>query len=870
MSAIEYDFMSSLINNKKQEIEQKNEIKGIPPLPSVSAFSGSNNMFALGGDYQTNGSDFTTGMTHIDAGGSHEENPNEGVQMGVDREGTPNLVEEGETVFNDYVYSNRIELDDKAKEAFHVNKKHKIAYSDFSKKLEKESVERPNDPISQAGLKAQLEDLAEHQERQKQEMEEKRAQEAFDTLTPEEQAGLMQYAQEQEQEQQIAQEQAAQEQMMQQMSPEEQAMMQQQMADGSTPNLEAEPQMSAYGGNLYAGGGILDLLNILGYADTSEAEKAGWKPSDFGDFNSWDAITKESKLSDGFTWSNDFASRVTSPTAKAALSLGWNPLAEALTSSWYEGSSGNDLSWGPSARKKKFNKKELEEIASRYPYTIGKAIEQGYIKSPEGNNTISSKEIVEGARKTEDRKKTDEWLQDKANKIAYLGRVRKLAGDDPAFQKAWSPYGNFVQNGDSWAFNLVNENPVVNGKALPSFSDYFWTSRNDDAIGNMHDSMHTPGSAVKRYTLDDNGNPVLLEDNDLSKYEQIGDYTWGDAAKDLNNQALFYRLKGNNPKTYHAVIGDDDWHLENELDWSKVGDEVRRETLPNNEGVVIYHAGKGPGADETVKPGTAGDARKIVPVHRNENLRYAGLFGPAIGLGMQALGLEKPDTSKLDASLKMTNDLAFAKPYLIGDYMKYNPLDRLFYSNQLQANSRATDRGIMNTSGGNRGAAMAGLIANGYNTNNNLGNLYRQAEEYNRGQYERTKEFNRGTNQFNAQTLTQNSQFNADAYNRNRQFAAQMAANVANQKMDADAGWWNGIYGNIGGLFKGIGDLGRENYQHNRIADMAATGLFGTMKPETFVSNGYLRYEDEDPTWLRKRSRKRSRGGEINRKKGGK
>ena len=136
MSAIEYDFMSSLINNKKQEIEQKNEIKGIPPLPSVSAFSGSNNMFALGGDYQTNGSDFTTGMTHIDAGGSHEENPNEGVQMGVDREGTPNLVEEGETVFNDYVYSNRIELDDKAKEAFHVNKKHKIAYSDFSNRLQ--------------------------------------------------------------------------------------------------------------------------------------------------------------------------------------------------------------------------------------------------------------------------------------------------------------------------------------------------------------------------------------------------------------------------------------------------------------------------------------------------------------------------------------------------------------------------------------------------------------------------------------------------------------------------------------------------------------------------------------------------------------
>ena len=869
MSAIEYDFMSSLINNKKQEIEQKNEIKGIPPLPSVSAFSGSNNMFALGGDYQTNGSDFTTGMTHIDAGGSHEENPNEGVQMGVDREGTPNLVEEGETVFNDYVYSNRIELDDKAKEAFHVNKKHKIVYSDFSKKLEKESVERPNDPISQAGLKAQLEDLAEHQERQKQEMEEKRAQEAFDVLTPEEQAGLMQYAQEQEQaEQEAAQEQAAQEQMMQQISPEEQAMMQQQMADGSTPNLGAEPQMSAYGGNLYAGGGILDLLNILGYKDTSEAEKAGWKPSDFGDFDSWDAITKESKLSDNFTWSNDFASRVTSPTAKAALSLGWNPLAEALTRKWYEGDNGNSVGWSQSVGKTRLNAKEFKEYADRYKNTLGWALENGKIEAPKGNGTISMADITKAMREAPDWKKTDEWLySDIANQAKYLGMARGLnPDDDTKFVNKWSPYGSFSRdNTGNWSYTLRDN---LSDDEKTQFTDLIRKARTDNLIGVMYNNFHDPGSAVKRYTLDENGNPVLLEDNDLSKYEQIGDYTWGDAAKDLNNQALFYKLKGNNPKTYHAVVGDDDYLPEDQSSWVNVGNEVRRETLKNGD-TVIYHAGKGPGADETVEA-AAGNNRKIVPVHRNENLRYAGLFGPAVGLGMQALGLGKPDTSKLDASLKMANDLAFAKPYLIGDYMKYNPLDRLFYSNQLQANSRATDRGIMNTSGGNRGAAMAGLIANGYNTNNNLGNLYRQAEEYNRGQYERTKEFNRGTNQFNAQTLTQNSQFNADAYNRNRQFAAQMAANVANQKMDADAGWWNGIYGNIGGLFKGIGDLGRENYQHNRIADMAATGIFGTMKPETFVSNGYLRYEDEDPTWLKGRTRKVSKGGRINRKKGGK
>ena len=45
----------------------------------------SENLFAFGGDMQTNGSDFPSGLTHIDAGLSHEENPYEGVQLGKDR-----------------------------------------------------------------------------------------------------------------------------------------------------------------------------------------------------------------------------------------------------------------------------------------------------------------------------------------------------------------------------------------------------------------------------------------------------------------------------------------------------------------------------------------------------------------------------------------------------------------------------------------------------------------------------------------------------------------------------------------------------------------------------------------------------------------
>ena len=181
-------------------------------------------LFALGGDVQTHGSDFTTGMTHIDAGGSHESNPNDGVQVGVDPEGKPNLVEEGEVIFNDYVYSNRISLDEEAKKKFHISKKREITYADMAKKLEAEISERPNDPISKAGFKEQMEDLAEEQERQKADMQAEEAREAFNALSPEEQVALMQEAQGQQEEDAQAQQEA----MMQEQAMQEQAMAEQQ------------------------------------------------------------------------------------------------------------------------------------------------------------------------------------------------------------------------------------------------------------------------------------------------------------------------------------------------------------------------------------------------------------------------------------------------------------------------------------------------------------------------------------------------------------------------------------------------------------------------------------------------------------------
>ena len=136
---------------------------------------------AFGGELGTNGTDFTNGLLYIDEGGSHESNPLEGVPMGLDAEGIPNLVEEGETVYNNYVFSNRLkvptfmykELGLGGALTKHHTKHKGISFADASKKLAQESEQRPNDPISIAGLEASLSRLAEVQEAERMKKEAK-------------------------------------------------------------------------------------------------------------------------------------------------------------------------------------------------------------------------------------------------------------------------------------------------------------------------------------------------------------------------------------------------------------------------------------------------------------------------------------------------------------------------------------------------------------------------------------------------------------------------------------------------------------------------------------------------------------------------
>ena len=128
---------------------------------------------AFGGDLLTHGADFANGQIIVGNGGTHEENPIEGVPMGIDSKGVPNLVEQGEVIFNDYVFSNRMFADGSLLESFNLPKSYDgHSFAAIAEKLGDESKERPNDPISKRGLLSSMSRLQQAQETVRQQTQE--------------------------------------------------------------------------------------------------------------------------------------------------------------------------------------------------------------------------------------------------------------------------------------------------------------------------------------------------------------------------------------------------------------------------------------------------------------------------------------------------------------------------------------------------------------------------------------------------------------------------------------------------------------------------------------------------------------------------
>lgn len=215
-----------------------------------------------------------------------------------------------------------------------------------------------------------------------------------------------------------------------------------------------------------------------------------------------------------------------------------------------------------------------------------------------------------------------------------------------------------------------------------------------------------------------------------------------------------------------------------------------------------------------------GDVTEVKGIRQNP-LRYAPLIGSGIAVLNDIFGDNDPDYSNADmfaSAIRNANRPVGTRP--IGEYLAYKPLDRMFYINQLNRNAAAGRRAIQNTSGGNRAAALAGILAEDYNYGENLGKLARQAEEYNQALKEKVTGFNRQTNMFNSEQGTKVDMFNSELLGKQASLYGQLA-NMRQRILEGNRAEKSA---NLTNFIQGLGDLGRELTDRDTLRWLADIG----------------------------------------------
>ncbi|QOR59637.1 putative transmembrane protein [uncultured phage cr126_1] len=231
-------------------------------------------------------------------------------------------------------------------------------------------------------------------------------------------------------------------------------------------------------------------------------------------------------------------------------------------------------------------------------------------------------------------------------------------------------------------------------------------------------------------------------------------------------------------------------------------------------------------------------------------LRYAPALGAGVGVISDLFGwTNKPDYSNADMIVDAVSGLPTIEAEPIGNYLSYNPFDRDFYINKLNQQSSATRRALQNTSGGNRLNAQAGILAADYNYGQSIGDLARQAEEYNLAQRERVESFNRGTNQYNSESALRAAGMNQQ----NREMKLRAIMQAAGMREEAGARSSAAKSANLTNFSDSLGDIGREEFSRNMIESKPALGY-------TIDRSGKVRYKKPKSGT---KSKKKSKGGYL-------
>lgn len=267
--------MDNNLVNMAEVVDQNNDIKRMREYM---------NSAALGGELSTHGTDFTNGLTFINNGGTHEANPLGGVPFGLDNQGIQNMVEEGEVVWNDYVFSDRLKVPKDIIKRYKL--KEDCTFAEAVETLTKQSLERPNSPIDKDTNNAILTELHDTQEVIRQKKQQRAAKRYYDAAQQDNAILSSALTETAMQPQGISPQEMMQMQGMQ--MPSEPVMQPQ-----TTPQMMEEP-LFGLGGNLFGLGGSItptDEYPLMSFFDKGGNKSYGtWKEGDTA--SNWDKFSR--------------------------------------------------------------------------------------------------------------------------------------------------------------------------------------------------------------------------------------------------------------------------------------------------------------------------------------------------------------------------------------------------------------------------------------------------------------------------------------------------------------------------------------------------------------------------------------------------
>lgn len=810
-------------------------------------------------------------LIKINQGGTHEQNPLDGVPMGFDENGIPNLVEEGETIFDDYVFSNRLAPTEKQLADGGLATKYKDhTFADISEKIAKQFEETPVDPIARESFKESMQRLKTIQEQVRSEKAVSEEQQIPEQMVA---PDSMEYTGQAPIEDEMPMEQM----------PEE---MPQEYPQDMMEQVPMYPEMTqAYGGNLFVGGGNMgDIIydyatgkyKIADRAIQTARERAARKASrTYSDPAKRAAYEEQlfNKAMDSLNAKLQETATVKNPEYIDKARSKKQAQYDFLKSRGYNVSGTRD-SWAfntdrmTKEDREKFNNisgvVESTALNTEVPSfedepmgppvdetvgppkptnlqgrkTDGVAGQTVNAKTGAGNSSVRANTALYKEGTTAEQKRelwynsSGKALVDSLNNAKKDWDAKGLKGDALAKeQRAYVDAMNAVQEAYTKAYEAgydpttrtSNKNAAV--KALQELWEKNKGNKYFDSLIKGIVPQGNSGDNAKNGWID-----ALWGDITRNRNWGLTEY-YGDSTVPIPEE-LRNALTGAGitytPEYDYGKNGYKAYKFGLQSDRQSMGEPIQQietpagsplspfKEQPNELAIQRPEVALTPEQERIQRRAQRQEERQARRDAREAQglptwMRYAPIAGSAIGAIWDMA--QKPDYSVAEAAERIASNTPRVRFNPIGDYLTYRPVDRNFYLNQVRNQGLATDRNILNASGANQGAATSALLASQYNTQNAIGNSLMQQELANRQNEQQVAQFNRGTNQYNSQGL-----FNESVYNQRAGMQAGHYALTAAQLRQAERQRRNAaISADLTNLFQGIGDIGWENMNANMV-----------------------------------------------------